>query len=101
MLEEHFESGDERFLEELLNSNAAGTLKYFAPRWFSDGRPFARRMLIRYIDDGCDRPGHRPLVKALFKLAESSADDQLMGHFLVACDRFPTRELIKVIRYDW
>ncbi|EYF06430.1 hypothetical protein [Chondromyces apiculatus] len=88
LLEEHFEAGDERFVEEVLASRAAKRLKALGPRWAADARPGIRRALLRYIDDGCDRPFHRPLVKALFKHAERLGDDEAMGHFLVAFDRF-------------
>ncbi len=91
LLDEHFAAGDARFLDELLASAASKKLKSFADRWFIDARPFAREMLVRYIDDGCDRPHHRPLVKALFKKAEAAGDDEIMGHFLAAFDRFVKR----------
>ena len=57
-------------------------------------------MLLAYVDDGCDRPNHRPLVKAIFKRAEKAADDELMGHFLVAFDRIARRKLVKRSSYD-
>ena len=93
LLDEHFESGDPRFLDEVLASTAARKLRALADRWYGDARPFAREALLRYLDDGCDRPHHRPLVKALFKLAEMAADDEAMGHFLVAFDRLVRRRL--------
>jgi len=91
LLDEAFAAGDEGFFAELVGSTAAKKLKAFADPWYGDVRPFARKMLLRYIDDGCDRPHHRGLVKTLFKLAELNEDDEAMGHFLVAFDRLVKR----------
>ncbi len=100
LLDEHFEAGDDRFVDEVLSSAAGKKLKALADRWYGDGRPFARRALLRYLDDGCDRPHHRPLVKALFKLAEMAGDDEAMGHFMVAFDRLVQRRLKPKSRWD-
>ena len=94
LLDEHFASGDGRFVDELLASTNAKRLKALAQRWYEDTRPFAREALHRYIDDGCDRPHHRPLVKALFKMAERAGDDDTMGRFLVAFDRLLARRFV-------
>jgi len=99
MMDELFEAGDDRFLEEVLKSRSDKKLKSLAGKWLQDPRPFARRMLLAYVDDGCDRPNHRPLVKAIFKHAEKAADDELMGHFLCAFDRIVRRKLIKRIHH--
>jgi hypothetical protein len=93
LLYERFEAGDPRFLDELFTLTAQGKLRAFADRWLADPRPVARQALFRYIDDGCDRPGHRVLVKALFKRLEAAGDDEVMGHFMVAFDRLPHRSL--------
>ncbi|MEZ4300021.1 MAG: hypothetical protein R3B70_34045 [Polyangiaceae bacterium] len=100
LLDEHFAAGDPRFVDEVLASTAGKKLKSLAERWFSDARPVAREGLLRYIDDGCDRPHHRPLVKALFKKAEAAGDDELMAHFMVAFDRFVRRTIRTVNRWD-
>lgn len=94
LLSEYFDSGDDRFLPELMASNAARKLQVFAPRWWADKRPFARESLLAYIQDGCDRPHHRPLVKKLFKHAEAAADEEVMANFLVAFDRLAPRVLL-------
>jgi hypothetical protein len=99
MLDEYFEAGDDRFLGEALASTAGKKLKALAERWYRDTRPFARRALLAYIEDGCDRPHHRPLVKSLFKLAEKAGDDEAMGHFMVAFDRLLQRHLKP--HYQW
>lgn len=93
LLDEHFAAGDVRFLDEVLASDSGKKLKGLAERWYEDRRPFAREALLRYVDDGCDRPHHRALVKRLFKLAEKAGDDELMGRFLVAFDRFLARKI--------
>ncbi|KYG08843.1 hypothetical protein BE21_21240 [Sorangium cellulosum] len=101
LLDERFGAGDDRFVDEVLASEAGRKLKALAPRWYADGRPFARRALLRYIDDGCDRPHHRAIVKTLYKLAEHAGDDEVIGHFMVAFDRLVRRKLVKVPRHDW
>jgi hypothetical protein len=101
MLEEWFEAGDLRFYDELLASTAEKKLKSLGERWARDQRSFARRMLLRYIDEGCDRPNQRALVKKLFKTAEEKGDDEAMAHFLVAFDRLLKRRLVARDRYDW
>jgi hypothetical protein len=101
LLDQLYEAGDERFVDEVLASTAAKKLKALADRWYGDARPFARRGLLRYVDDGCDRPHHRPLVKALFKLAEMAGDDELMGHFMAAFDRLVRRHRKAVYKYDY
>jgi hypothetical protein len=98
LLSNYFDEGDERFLSQLLASTAARKLQVFGPKWYADKRRFAREALIAYIDDGCDRPHHRPLVKKLFKHAEAAGDDEAMAHFLVAFDRIAPRVLVPVKR---
>lgn len=101
LLDEYFEAGDDRFVDEVLALDAGKKLKSLAERWYRDARPFARRTLLLYIDDGCDKPHHRPLVKNLFKLAEKANDDEAMGHFMVAFDHMIQRKLVDVEKYDW
>lgn len=98
-LEAFFTAADPRFLPELLRASAASQLAGLAERWYRDARPWAREVLRAYIDDGCDRPYHKALVKRLFKLAEAAGDDELMGHFLVAFDRLSRRYLVKRLHY--
>lgn len=93
LLTEYFDTGDERFYETLLASTAARKLQVFAPRWYMDKRKFARDALIRYIDDGCDRPHHRPVVKKIFKHAEAANDHEVMAHFFLVLDRMAPRVL--------
>ncbi|MBK8256334.1 MAG: hypothetical protein IPK82_27155 [Polyangiaceae bacterium] len=101
LVQEFFESGDSRFMDELLRSTAAKKLKALADRWYTDPRPFARDALLVYIDDGCDRPHHRPLVKALLKKAEAAADDEALAHFVVAFDRLIVRKIVTVAGWNY
>lgn len=101
LLDEYFETGDDRFLAELLASRSDKKLISLVDRWFWDPRPFARRMLLAYIDDGCDRPNHRPLVKRLFKAAEAAGEDEVLGHFMVAFDRLVRHSVVERRTYDW
>ncbi|MCC6556683.1 MAG: hypothetical protein IT372_27295 [Polyangiaceae bacterium] len=100
LLDEYFEAGDDRFVDEVIASAAGKKLKSLAERWYRDARPFARAALLRYIDDGCDRPHHRALVKQLYKLAERKGDDEVVGRFMVAFDRLLRRKLVSSPRYD-
>ena len=99
LLDEYFGQGDERFLQELLACPAEQKFKTFSAKWYRDERSFAREMLYKYIEDGCDRPHHRLLVKRLFKLAEAAKDGELMGRFLVSFDRLNKRRLEARIEY--
>jgi hypothetical protein len=101
LLDELFEAGDDRFLDELFACTTDSTLKALAPRWMRDARPWARRALLRYVDDGCDRPRHRVLVKALVNLAEEREDDELMAHLLHAFDGLVRHEKKARTYYDW
>jgi len=93
LLDEHWNAADPRFLEELLALSDSALLLAMADKLIKDPRPFARSMLERYVDEGCDRAGHRALVKRLFKHAERTANDLMMARFLVAFDRLPAWEL--------
>lgn len=101
LLDERFDAEDPRFFDELVASTADKKLASFAERWVRDARPFARRMMLAYVDDGCDREGHRALVKRLFKHAEKEGDDELLGHFLVAFDRLLGRRVETIQKWDW
>jgi hypothetical protein len=101
LVDEYFASADDRFLPELLHCRAEGALKALAERWYGDRRPWARAALLEYVDDGCDRPRHRALVKGLFKRAEAAGDDEALVHFMAAFDRFAQRRLVEVKKYDW
>lgn len=101
LLDELMEAGDARVLDELLGARAQKKLAQLAQTLFTDTRPFAREVLKGYIDDGCDRPGHRVFVKTLFKAAEKANDLELLGHFAAAFDRLVKRRLQTVSGWDW
>jgi hypothetical protein len=100
-LDEYFAAGAAQFVPELLRATAASKLAALAERWYKDPRPWAREALLAYIDDGCDRPLHKGLVKRLFKAAEAKGDDEAMAHFMVAFDRLGRRALVKRVEYSW
>jgi len=87
ILQELFERGDPSFVDEVRKFDNAETLGEFAPRWFADPRPEARRLLLEYLDRPLNAYRHEALVKRLFKIAERAGDDEVMGAFLVAFDR--------------
>ena len=101
MTDEYFASGDERFLDEVLRLDVPQKLAALAEPWYRDERPAMRRMFLAYVDDGCDRPEHKALVKRLFKLAEGAGDDEAMAHFMVAFDGLLQRSLRAWWRWDY
>jgi hypothetical protein len=101
LLDELWKAGDDRFLDELLRFEGEKYLGFLAERSYTDKRPFARKVVLAYIDDGCDRDHHRALVKRLFRRAEAAGDDEAMAHFLVAFDRLSQREVREVQRWNW
>lgn len=101
LLDELLDAGDARVLPELLGLRAQKKLGALAQRLLTDPRPFARVVLRGYVEDGCDRPGHRLFVKTLFKAAERDADVELLGWFAVAFDRYVRRTLETRSRWDY
>ena len=57
LVEELFETDSDAFLDTLLRFDEEARLAKFAARWLADPRPWARRQLLAYVDDGCDRWG--------------------------------------------
>lgn len=100
MVQELFERGDPAFVEALRAFYDAEVLATFAPRWFADRRPEARRLLFDYLDRPLNAYRHEALVKRLFKLAEAAGDDALMARFLVAFDRSIRRAVGKQVRFE-
>lgn len=91
VVEDLFETESPRFLAEILRFDEEPRLARFADKWRADERPWARQQLLAYVDDGCDRHGHRGLVKHLLRGAEAAGDDELMAHLMVAFDRLIVR----------
>ncbi len=95
--QELYARGDPLFVRELRRITDAERLGDFAARWYADCRSSvaeARSLLLAYLDQPLNAFRHEPLVKRLFKLAETAADDEVMGRFLVAFDR-SLRRVIK------
>ena len=92
LTEELFNRGDPAFVAELRKVHAPVQLGAFAEKWLNDPRPFARQAMFDYLAEPLNAYRHEPLVKRLFKLAETANDDALMGAFLVAFDRTIRRE---------
>jgi hypothetical protein len=87
LVDEYFAAADDRFLDEVVRLRQGGKLAALAERWYADPRPWARKMLLAYVLDGCDRPEHKGLVKRLYKQAEAASDDEAVAHFMVAFDQ--------------
>ncbi|MES2708798.1 MAG: hypothetical protein V4726_19545 [Verrucomicrobiota bacterium] len=100
LLEECYSEGDSRFPELLRRVGDPKTLEAFVNRWLADPRPWARERMLRYLEFPFDRNGHAVVVKRLFKHAEKSGDDALMGAFMVAFDRLVRRVRKKEHRWD-
>jgi hypothetical protein len=101
VLEEMLERGDPAFVDALREQTDADQLGKFAAKWFNDRRREARRLLLEYLDRPLNAYRHEALVKRLFKLAEKTGDDEVMGRFVVAFDRSVRRRRKKRYRYDW
>jgi hypothetical protein len=99
LAEELFDRGDPGFVDELRRVHAADRLGAFAPKWLADPRPFARAVLLDYLSRPLNCYRHEPLVKRLFKLAETARDDEVMGAFLVAFDRTVRRVRKTITRH--
>lgn len=100
LLEECYSEADGRFVEMLRRVTEPKTLEAFVNRWLADPRPWAREQIPRYLELPFDRNGHAVVVKRLFKHAEKSGDDLVMGTFLVALDRLVQRVRKKEWRWD-
>ncbi len=86
LVEEYFDAEDERFLAAVRTRYPPAELAAFADRWKKDPRPWARRQIFLYLSLPLEVPGHHPVVKRLFKHAEQTGDDELMGAFLHVFD---------------
>lgn len=82
-----FDRGDPAFVDELRRIHDPDVLGPFAAEWYNDRRPASRRLLLDYLDRPLNAPRHEPLIKRLFKLAESAGDEEILGRFLVLFDR--------------
>jgi hypothetical protein len=102
VLEELFERADARFLPELLRAGADSAPEAaLAKKLVADRRAWARQQLLAYVDDGCERPGHRRFVKTLLRAAEETNDGELLAHLLVAFDSLITHKLVERRTWLW
>src|SRR5262245_52991317 len=85
--EELLERGDPAFVDEFRRITDADRLGDFAAKWLADRRPASRQRLLEYLNRPLNAFRHEALVKRLFKRAEQTEDDEVMGRFLVALDR--------------
>jgi hypothetical protein len=95
LLDELRERSDPAFVDELRRSSDADRLGALAARWYGDQRPESRRLLLEYLRRPLNSFRHEALVKRLFKLAESTGDDEAMAHFLTALDRSVRRKVFR------
>jgi hypothetical protein len=99
LVDECFSRQDDRFIDLVREVRNSKYLAGLADRWKQDPRPWARDQIFQYLEKQLNCPGHHPLVKRLFKHAETKADDELMAAFLVAFDRLIRRQ--RRMSYKW
>jgi hypothetical protein len=92
LVEEYFASGDPRFVEEVLRIRKGKPLAGLAEKWLRDPRPWSRDVLRAWLLEAFGEPEQKPLLKRLFKAAETAGDDRVMGEFAVALDRSVRRQ---------
>ncbi len=68
LVEEFFEAGDQRFVDEICRIDDADRLGAFAKTWYSDHRKEARQLLREYLLRPLSHFRHEALVKRLSSL---------------------------------
>jgi hypothetical protein len=99
LLEEYYAAGNPAFLHELKGIRDPRKLAGFTDKWKNDPRPWAREMILEYLNAPLGNPGHNVVVKRLFKAAEAKKDAALMAAFLHAFDVLVRRR--RRTRYKW
>ncbi len=99
LADEYLSAADDRFLPLLATLYDPKRLVPIVEKWKRDGRPWARAQVSAYLLMPLDHPGHEPVVKRLFRHAESIRDDEVMGWFLAAFDRLIRRR--RKVRHEW
>jgi hypothetical protein len=95
-----YRDGAPEFAERIREVPNAKAAAEFAKVWFADSRPEARQLLFDYLNRPLNAPRHEPLVKRLFKLADTGGDDAVMAHFLAAFDRTIRRVRARKLRWN-
>lgn len=90
IITELYESGDPSFLDRIIEYRAnLALLKGLIDRWKKDRSDFARQAKFTFALHHDEVP--RLVFKRLFKQAWHDRDHELMGAFLLACDRVVRR----------
>ncbi len=101
LLDECYESQGPGFVELVRGCDDDRRLAGLADRMLVDKRPWVREQILAYLDTPFDRPGHHPLVKRLFKHAETHADIDVLSRCMVGFDRGVRRKIVHKKQYDW
>lgn len=96
-----FQAGSPEFVDAIRLRVNAAALATFAETWFTDARVEARRLLFAYLERPFNSPRHEPLVKRLFKFADTAGDDAVMARFLTGFDRTIRRRRAPKERYNY
>jgi hypothetical protein len=91
MLEACFTAADDRFLDEWVRFSTPEFLAGFLERWLADPRPWARQLVILYLQRPLNMRGHEVVVKRLCRHFLAAGDHEMLAHLMVACDRFVRR----------
>lgn len=96
-----FQAGAVEFVEAVRQLPNAAALATFAETWWTDPRIDAKRLLFAYLEQPFNAPRHEPLVKRLFKFADTTGNDAVMARFLVGFDRLVRRRRVTKERYNY
>lgn len=100
LAEEQLSTGMDAFVDTIRDMKEPKALAGLAERWKNDPRPWARQMMLRYLELPFDKAGHQVVVKRLFKAAETRGDDAVMARCLMAFDRLVRRVRGKEFHWD-
>ena len=96
-----FQAGAPEFVDAIRQRVNTPALATFAETWWTDPRIEAKRLLFSYLDLPFNAPRHEPLVKRLFKFADTTGDDAIMARFLVGFDRTIRRRRSTKQKYNY
>ncbi|HEY1192348.1 MAG TPA: hypothetical protein VGE74_32290 [Gemmata sp.] len=95
-----FQAGAPEFVEGVRQLTSAPPLATFAETWWTDPRIDTKRLLFAYLELPFNAPRHEPLVKRLFKFADTTGNDAVMARFLVGFDRTIRRRRATKQKYN-